>query len=123
MHLNRDLMELCHEGQTLQLTRTSFAIVDTLMSYERIATREALIQAIDPTLEREWEDDRAIDAAVKRLRRDMRAAFGRDDWIKTIYGVGYRWDHADDPTPRTHKTYRTYQRRKKRPYLSEVTNG
>lgn len=116
MHLNRDLMELCHEGRTLQLTRTSFAIVDTLTSHQRIATREVLIKAIDPTYEREWDDDRAIDAAVKRLRRAMRAVFGRDDWIKTVYGVGYRWDHADEPAPRTHKTYRAHERRRKRPY-------
>ena len=36
--------------------------------------------------------DRAVDSHVKNLRRKLEQAGGKSDCIRSIYGVGYRFD-------------------------------
>jgi len=37
-------------------------------------------------------NDRTIDSHVKNLRRKLVEAGGDENWIKSIYGVGYRME-------------------------------
>jgi two-component system response regulator BaeR len=36
--------------------------------------------------------DRAVDTHVKNLRRKLSAVHGSDDLIKSVYGLGYRFE-------------------------------
>jgi two-component system response regulator BaeR len=36
--------------------------------------------------------DRAVDTQVKNLRRKLAEASGVDDMIKSVYGLGYRYE-------------------------------
>jgi two-component system, OmpR family, response regulator BaeR len=36
--------------------------------------------------------DRTIDSHIKNLRRKLAEAGGSEDWIKSIYSVGYRME-------------------------------
>jgi two-component system response regulator BaeR len=34
--------------------------------------------------------DRTVDSHIKNLRRKLQAATGQDEWIRSIYGIGYK---------------------------------
>jgi two-component system response regulator VicR len=73
----------------LALTALEFDLLHTLACHEgQVLTREQLLEMV-------WGYDyygdlRAVDAAVKRLRRKLRAAAPKADLIVTIRGVGYK---------------------------------
>lgn len=78
-------------GDSLDLTRTEFALLHLLMRNPgRAFSRDYLLDAV-------WgqhyvEGDRAVDNAVLRLRKKL----GRlSDAIETVWGVGYRWQPKD----------------------------
>ena len=37
--------------------------------------------------------DRAVDTHVKNLRRKLSEASGEEDMIKSVYGMGYRYEN------------------------------
>ncbi|MFO7321360.1 MAG: response regulator transcription factor [Chloroflexota bacterium] len=75
------------DGQTVDLTRTEFALLHLLMRNPgRVFNRAYLLDTIWG--ERYVEGDRSVDNAVLRLRKKLRAP---GDAIETVWGVGYRW--------------------------------
>lgn len=116
MQLNRDMCRLEHEGRSVILTGRQFAIVEAMVARERVFTRGELLDVIDPNNELEV-DGRNVDSIIKRIRGRMRAAFGSDAWIKTVYDRGYYWDRAENPAPRVRGDYKQRGvRRRKRPH-------
>lgn len=82
-------------GEEVLLTKKEFEILWTLVSAKgRVFSREALLDAV-------WGfeyygDGRSVDSHIKRLRAKL-AAFDHPSWeIKTIWGVGYRFEVNDD---------------------------
>lgn len=80
--------QIRYQGQALDLTRTEYRIVKTLLaSPGRVYTREQL-------MDRAWDApessfDRAVDTHIKVLRAKLRAVDPDSDPIKTHRGLGY----------------------------------
>ncbi len=81
-------------GRDVALTVTEFLILDAL------AQRPGFVKSRDQLMDvayahDSYVDDRTIDSHIKRLRKKFRAADPAFDAIETLYGVGYRFDVAD----------------------------
>ena len=78
---------LCCGGQTLELTKNEYRIVQVLLQADgRIVPRDTLMQRL-------WESDSFIDentltVNVARLRKKLES-IGLQDWIVTKKGLGY----------------------------------
>lgn len=88
--LDRDLMCVRRRGRTLQLGPTDYRLLEFFLEAPgRVHTREAILDAV-------WGsetdiDERTIDVHIGRLRKSLLAGW-RSDPIKTVRGVGYRFD-------------------------------
>jgi len=78
-------------GHVLDLTPVEFRLLGVLYgSQGRVYSREQLLDRIYD--DQRAVTDRAVDSHIKNLRRKLVEAGGEDDWIKSIYGVGYRME-------------------------------
>ncbi|MCP5095367.1 MAG: response regulator transcription factor [Chloroflexi bacterium] len=74
----------------IALSRTQFAILETLMRHQnQVLSREQLLElaftdGLDVT-------DRTIDTHIRRLRRQIEADPKNPQRIKTVYGIGYKF--------------------------------
>ncbi|MCG8311890.1 MAG: response regulator [Pseudomonadales bacterium] len=89
--LNEDRYQAAIENKVLDLTAIEFQIL-SLMSREpgRIFSREQL-------MDKAYKDhrivsDRTIDSHIKKLRKKIKAATNGNDYIGSVYGVGYRFE-------------------------------
>jgi two-component system phosphate regulon response regulator PhoB len=88
--LDRDLMCVRRRGKTLQLGPTDFRLLEFFLEAPgRVHSREAILEAV-------WSadadiDERTIDVHIGRLRKSLLSGW-RSDPIKTVRGVGYRFD-------------------------------
>ncbi|MFC1797567.1 winged helix-turn-helix domain-containing protein, partial [Pseudomonadota bacterium] len=78
-------------GTDLALTPVEFALLQTLSTHSgRVFSRDQLMN-------RMYSDyrvvsDRAVDTHVKNLRKKLAEASGVEDMIKSVYGMGYRFE-------------------------------
>ncbi|MFT4048144.1 MAG: response regulator [Solimonas sp.] len=84
------------DGRDLGLTQVEFRLLRTL------AANPGRVYSRDQLMDRLYADhrvvtDRTVDSHVKNLRRKLADA-GGEDWIKSIYGVGYRFE-TEPPEP------------------------
>lgn len=82
--------QISWEGTPLDLTPTEFKILETMARHPGwVYSRSRLTEAV---LNYDYEGfDRTIDVHIKNLRRKIKQA-GVPDLIKTIYGVGYKFE-------------------------------
>ncbi|RYB89399.1 response regulator transcription factor [Nocardioides glacieisoli] len=80
------------DGEEIELTRTEFDLLAHLVSHPGVVVaREDLLRAV-------WSTDfvpdstHVVDVHLANLRRKLRAASADDQWIRTIRGVGFRFD-------------------------------
>jgi two-component system response regulator BaeR len=84
-------MEAKLNGVVLNLTPVEFRLLHQLSSHPgKVYSRAQLLDCV-------YDDhrvvtDRAVDSHVKNLRRKMEASLPECDAIKSIYGVGYKFD-------------------------------
>lgn len=82
--------------ETLDLTTLEFNLLATFISYpNRVWSRTQLIDKL-------WGndffgDDRVVDTHIRRLRKKIEPDPANPTFIKTIIGIGYRFE--DDPKP------------------------
>jgi DNA-binding response OmpR family regulator len=81
--------EVVLDGETLELTRIEFDLLDTLTAEPRVAFSRAQL------LERVWGpnwfgDDHLVDVHVSNLRRKLADDPRSPDFVCTVRGVGYR---------------------------------
>ena len=82
------------KGQAVNLTPTEFDILSTLASQPgHVFTRMQLIEETQGVSGEGYE--RSVDVHIKNLRHKLRAADPETDYIKTIFGVGYRTIKTD----------------------------
>lgn len=78
---------ICGE-ERIELSKTEQKLLRILVENQGITlTREQLLDRIWP-MEAEFVDENALSVTVKRLRDKLYA----QDRIKTVYGIGYRWE-------------------------------
>lgn len=89
LRLHVDRHEVAWDGAPLDLTKTEFGILHTLMAQpRRVFTRQEII-------EQAYEDqtvvsERTIDSHVRRIRDKLRDVGAQP--IETVHGVGFRLD-------------------------------
>ncbi|NKE05185.1 MULTISPECIES: response regulator transcription factor [Mesobacillus] len=91
LKLNIDSYDVQFNGTLIPLTPKEFALLSLfLQNVNKVFTREHLISTI-------WgygvdTEDRTIDSHVRNLRDKLRkAGFAVDDYLSTVWGVGYKW--------------------------------
>ncbi len=76
-------------GRDLGLTTVEFLLLQFLAQHPgRIFSRAQLMDRIYP--DRRVVSDRTIDSHVKKLRRKMEAVAPSEEWIRSVYGAGYK---------------------------------
>lgn len=89
--LDEPTMRAGLDGCTLDLTAVEFKLLAFL--YARpgyIYSRDQLMERIYP--DQRIVNDRTIDSHIKKLRRKMEQAAPGCDLIRSVYGVGYKFD-------------------------------
>jgi DNA-binding response OmpR family regulator len=93
--LNQESYELHFNDKPISLTPKELSILGLLLTNtNKVYTRDHLITAI-------WghgvaTEDRTIDSHVRNLRDKLRkAGFPSDDYLITVWGVGYKWLGAE----------------------------
>ena len=86
---DKNTRSVMRDNSHIQLTKTEFDILITLMeSPEQVFTRD---QIIDRVLGYTYEGfERTIDAHVRNLRKKIEHEANNPDYIKTVFGVGYK---------------------------------
>ena len=80
-------MEFYHKKEKVELSKTEQRLLKMLVENRGITlSREALIDRIW-TDGAEYVDENALSVCIKRLRDKL----GGEDYIKTVYGIGYVW--------------------------------
>lgn len=87
--LDGERYQVHYNGKDADLSAVEFEILQTLSQYPgRIFSRAQLIDTIYH--DNRIVSDRTIDSHIKKLRQKLTAAFGDNDWIQSVYGVGYK---------------------------------
>jgi two-component system response regulator BaeR len=78
-------------GLDLSLTPVEFALLQTLSTHcGRVFSRDQLMNGMYSDYR--VVSDRAVDTHVKNLRRKLADVSGVGDMIKSVYGLGYRFE-------------------------------
>lgn len=89
-HLDEATYQVHHQQSSVQVSAVEFAIMRTLSQAPgRIFSRAQLIDSIYS--DHRVVSDRTIDSHIKKLRQKLNAIFGENDWIQSVYGVGYKF--------------------------------
>ena len=83
-------------GQDLELTTSEFAVLKQLMENAgRTLTRDEIVQNLRGN---NWDSlDRTVDMVVSRLRHKLKDASKNPQYLKTMWGEGYRFvGHVND---------------------------
>ncbi len=92
LSLNHDAREVLVAGAEIDLTRTEFDLLAHLVSNPGVVVpREDLLRAVWDT-EFIPDSTHVVDVHLANLRRKLRAAASDNQWIRTIRGVGFRFD-------------------------------
>jgi two-component system alkaline phosphatase synthesis response regulator PhoP len=87
--LSRHLVEV--RGQAIELTPTEFDLLATLMEDPgRAFTRSQLLEAVQGYAYDGYE--RTIDVHIKNLRQKIEVDAGNPQRVKTVYGIGYKFE-------------------------------
>jgi DNA-binding response OmpR family regulator len=93
--LNQESYELHFQDQPLSLTPKELAMMGLFLNNpNKVFTRDHLISTI-------WghgvsTEDRTVDSHVRNLRDKLRkAGFPSDEYLLTVWGVGYKWLGAE----------------------------
>jgi two-component system, OmpR family, response regulator QseB len=89
LQLDPSRQTVCYSGQMVALTPKEFMILEQLLRHpSQVFTRAMLIDRL-------WEFDQisgeeTIKTHITNLRRKLKLAGSPDNYIETVYGVGYR---------------------------------
>ncbi|RYC11442.1 response regulator transcription factor [Nocardioides zhouii] len=90
--LNPRAREVRVDGEEIELTRTEFDLLAHLVSHPGVVVaREDLLRAVWST-DFVPESTHVVDVHLANLRRKLRSASADNQWIRTIRGVGFRFD-------------------------------
>ena len=90
--LNAGAREVLVGGEEIDLTRTEFDLLAHLVSNPGVVVpREDLLRAVWDT-EFVPDSTHVVDVHLANLRRKLRSAASENQWIRTIRGVGFRFD-------------------------------
>lgn len=92
--INQESREVSLKGQPIELTPKEFNLIVLLALHpKKVFTRELLLEQI--WLLEDYRDIRTVDTHVKNLREKLRVAGLTYNAIKTVWGVGYKFNQPD----------------------------
>ena len=84
--------EVTCAGVPVELTAKEFDLLAFLAASPRqVFSRQQLLQQVWSS-SREWQDEATVTEHVRRVRRKIEADPDRPRWIRTVRGVGYRFE-------------------------------
>jgi len=87
-----DSMVFKKDNEPIELSKTEQKLLKYLVANEnQVLPREMLIEKIW-SVDSEFVDENALSVTVKRLRQKIEDSPTRPQFIKTVYGIGYRWE-------------------------------
>jgi DNA-binding response OmpR family regulator len=95
LEINGEAMSISVNGNPVSTTPTEYRLLEYLASHAgRVFTRDQLLDAV-------WRDShfvtlRSIDVFVRRLREKIEPDPEHPAYLKTVRGVGYRFDRGAD---------------------------
>ena len=91
IEINKEFRKVKIRGREVELKKTEYDIIDLMTEVpNKIYTREELLErVIDESYEKL---DRVIDTHVKNLRKKIELNSRKPKIIKTVYGVGYKFE-------------------------------
>jgi DNA-binding response OmpR family regulator len=89
LQLNSSTYEVTYEEQPLSLTPKEYALLELLVANgRRVMSRAGIIERIWDLEEPPSEE--TVKSHIKSLRQKLREAGAPNDFIETVYGLGYR---------------------------------
>lgn len=89
--IDQSQMKVWVDGELVTLTSVEFKLLAYFYKHEgQVFSREQLMNKI--YTDERVVTDRTIDTHIKNLRKKIFAANAEYDWIKAVYGVGYRFE-------------------------------
>jgi len=89
LSLNPATCQVTYEGQLLQPTPKQYCLLELLLRHtRRVYSRSAILEQLWPFEDPPEED--TVKAHVKGLRQKLRLVGAPNDFIETVYGLGYR---------------------------------
>ena len=89
--IDRGAMKLSVRGAEVTTTSLEFRLVDYLALHPgRVFSRDVLLDAVWG--EMQFVTPRSVDACIRRVRRKIEPDRMRPTYLKTVRGVGYRFD-------------------------------
>ncbi|MBP1965955.1 DNA-binding response OmpR family regulator [Paenibacillus aceris] len=90
LNINLEKRTLYVRGESVDMTFSEFELIRLLYEHpERVYRREDLINALRGF--DSYVNDRAIDVHITNLRRKIEANPKEPKYIKTVWGVGYKF--------------------------------
>ena len=76
-------------GAELELTRKEFEILELMIRYpQKVFTKENIFETVWG--EQYLPEDNSVNVHISNIRRKLSAAGGADDYIKTVWGIGFK---------------------------------
>lgn len=92
--LDAEKMLATVSGQALELTLVEFRLLSTLVEQPgRIFSRSQLMDKVYE--DRRIVTDRTVDSHVKNLRKKIAEHHSNPELIRSVYGVGYKYEESD----------------------------
>lgn len=93
LYINIERHEVKVASNSVELTSKEFDILFLMANRpERVFTREQLMEQVWPI--NEWHDPRTIDTHIKNIRTKLRNNRLSFNPIKTVWGVGYKFNYS-----------------------------
>jgi DNA-binding response OmpR family regulator len=95
LEINGEAMSILVQGQLISTTPTEYRLLEYLATHAgRVFTRDQLLDAV-------WRDShfvtlRSIDVFIRRLREKIEPDAEHPVYLKTVRGVGYRFDRSSE---------------------------
>jgi DNA-binding response OmpR family regulator len=94
LQIDPQAREIGLDGQPVEFTPKEFDLLAFLAaSPRRVFTRGELLERVWSS-SAAWQDPDTVTEHVRRIRRKIESDPDRPEWIKTVRGVGYRFDPA-----------------------------
>jgi DNA-binding response OmpR family regulator len=97
LQINENTHEVRLAGELLDLTSKEFSLLSFIAATPRqVYTRAQLLEHVWASSS-EWQNEATVTEHIRRLRAKIEADADHPKWIKTVRGVGYRFEPQINP--------------------------
>lgn len=86
--------ELLRNGESVKLTGTERRLLEVFLKHRnQVLTREALLEQVWDAYEN-YVDEKTLKVNVSRLREKVEQDAKNPEYIRTVFGIGYKWSDS-----------------------------